>query len=118
MDDAFDQMSSEKFLIPLHRKRYRESKAAAKRKRALARFLRDESIPWRHRYREYIKSDRWQGLRRQMIRERGAICERCGRPDPKVNLHHLTYVRLGSELPEDMKLLCFPCHKLMHPGWD
>jgi 5-methylcytosine-specific restriction endonuclease McrA len=41
-------------------------------------------------------------------------CERCGKFKP-VDLHHLTYARLGHEEDGDLKLYCRDCHNLMHP---
>ncbi|MGH2369964.1 MAG: hypothetical protein ACRDI2_17430 [Chloroflexota bacterium] len=29
-------------------------------------------------------------------------------------VHHLTYERLGDELPEDLAALCAPCHRGAH----
>jgi hypothetical protein len=33
---------------------------------------------------------------------------------PRFNVHHLTYERLGEEHPDDLLLLCSPCHNLEH----
>lgn len=43
---------------------------------------------------------------------RGELCERC--LEPQFSLHHKTYARLFAELPEDVELLCKPCHVLAH----
>jgi hypothetical protein len=32
------------------------------------------------------------------------------------HLHHLTYQRQGNELPEDVQLICLPCHSAAHHG--
>lgn len=49
-----------------------------------------------------------------MSQERGPeVCERCGIL-PGVQLHHLTYERIGSERPEDLQLLCKACHEFIH----
>ncbi len=39
-------------------------------------------------------------------------CARCGRIKSAANLqvHHLTYERLGNELPSDLQVLCHACH--------
>ena len=63
----------------------------------------------------HINSAHWKVLKLSIIAKRGMSCERCGQHKMSVDLHHLTYVRFGRELPEDVKLLCRDCHKLMHP---
>lgn len=65
-------------------------------------------------YEEYINSGAWKMFRLAIIAQRGCVCERCGTAGP-VDAHHLTYKRLGYELPEDIRLLCRACHQLMHP---
>jgi hypothetical protein len=47
-------------------------------------------------------------------------CERCNRfissysASRCLELHHLNYERVGSELPEDLKALCRECHGKTH----
>jgi hypothetical protein len=33
-----------------------------------------------------------------------------------VEVHHLTYERLGAELPGDLEAVCAPCHRAAHAG--
>lgn len=33
----------------------------------------------------------------------------------RLQVHHKTYARLGKERLEDLQVLCFNCHKLIHP---
>lgn len=47
----------------------------------------------------------------------GCRCEECGATDVALHVHHLTYVNLGDEKDEDLKVLCEPCHKSKHPEW-
>ena len=40
-------------------------------------------------------------------------CETCGIEDSRaypLEVHHLSYDRLGGELPADLKVVCRPCH--------
>ena len=69
------------------------------------------------------RSRHWKELERQVRgRAGGPVCERCGcrggnRYDsarPPVELHHLTYDRLGNETLEDVFLLCSVCHAEEH----
>jgi len=63
-------------------------------------------------YMAYICSPEWKAFKRRIIAERGAFCEECGKAPATLDLHHLTYVRLFHELPEDVKLLCRTCHEV------
>lgn len=64
-------------------------------------------------YQRYIKSTAWRRKRCQVLIRCGSICERCGEW-PVVNVHHLTYARLGDERLEDLLGVCFNCHKELH----
>lgn len=64
-------------------------------------------------YRVYILSDEWRRLRLLIILRAKGICERCRRW-PVVNVHHLTYARLGSELLTDLLGVCIKCHQELH----
>lgn len=116
-EDAFDKAAAHKLTNALYIKKKKERNARKKLRKKLKQFLVDESAEWKYKYKEYLKSNAWIGLKKQIIAERGDMCERCGNNENGVDLHHLTYVRLGSELPGDFKLLCRDCHKKMHPGW-
>ncbi len=108
--DEYDKTPSKAFVG-------RYLRVAGIRKSKLKKFLAEESKSLGQTYKAYLKSDKWDFFRRKIIAERGAMCERCGELSPHLNVHHLTYVRLGNELPDDVKVYCLPCHKLMHPGW-
>jgi 5-methylcytosine-specific restriction endonuclease McrA len=66
---------------------------------------------WRARYEAHLASEEWAAMKRALLQERGARCERCGAPPP-LELHHKTYERLGRELPSDLELVCPECHPL------
>ena len=63
------------------------------------------------RYHKRVSSAEWKNLRREIIEERGNQCERCGKEDANLELHHLHYRSLESEQPEDVELLCRECHE-------
>jgi 5-methylcytosine-specific restriction endonuclease McrA len=67
-------------------------------------------------YKKYVKLDCW-ALRRSAYLKKHAWCEGCGQRVP-LQVHHLTYERLGRELDEDLFAVCEPCHKTFHrlPG--
>ena len=63
-----------------------------------------------------VSSEEWREFVRALAVERGSKCEGCQRKIyPRgISGHHVTYERLGHELPEDVKILCWDCHKAMH----
>jgi 5-methylcytosine-specific restriction endonuclease McrA len=101
--DAYDFLPATAFL------------PSEKRKQKMRQWVRDERIPWKDRYHGYLRSALWSQRRKQLFRKRGKICERCGKAKEHLHIHHLSYVRLGCEDDEDLKILCESCHILMHP---
>jgi 5-methylcytosine-specific restriction endonuclease McrA len=66
-------------------------------------------------YRRYIRSPRWRAKRAAVILRARGLCERC-HTWPIVNVHHLSYDRLGDERPEDLLGVCVKCHEELHGG--
>ncbi len=64
-------------------------------------------------YAAYLHSDHWRLLRLEILSTRGSQCERC-KKFGRVDVHHLTYLRIGRELPSDLQVLCRSCHKAQH----
>ncbi len=64
-------------------------------------------------YVAYIDSDEWREFRRRALDYYGNVCAKCGRSgdDVVLQVHHLTYVRLGQEEIGDVTVLCIPHHK-------
>jgi len=65
-------------------------------------------------YQRHIRSVKWQKLKRRVRASRPSYCEACFATDVPLQTHHLTYDRLGCELPEDVMLLCEKCHRHVH----
>lgn len=65
-------------------------------------------------YNEYINSAKWFGFRRSLIKIRGHKCEKCGDTPKVIHAHHLTYENFKHEKPEDILLVCVPCHEIIH----
>lgn len=63
-------------------------------------------------YASYMRSAAWDGRRRAALIAADYQCERCGAEDEELQVHHLTYARLGRELPSDLKVVCIDCHAL------
>ena len=57
----------------------------------------------------YLQSDHWQEVRKRKLKQAGYKCEACGEK-VKLDIHHLTYERLGKERLDDLQALCRDCH--------
>gem|GEM_PF-2634752 len=68
---------------------------------------------WNKRYNEqyveYLKSDAWWVIREKRLAIDNYLCHKC-LTETATQVHHLTYERLGNELPEDLLSLCRTCH--------
>jgi hypothetical protein len=64
-------------------------------------------------YAEYLNSPEWKQRRQESLRRAKYTCARCGRikPAAQLHVHHLTYERLGNELPSDLQVVCLVCHR-------
>ena len=73
----------------------------------------------KQQYAEYLRSDHWREVREIKLRSANFICELCdGRVgDGRLDVHHLSYERLGHEMESDLQVLCRPCHKRVHSAW-
>jgi len=62
----------------------------------------------------YLESDHWKNFRRRwaLFYKDTAYCRVC--KNPKYQLHHVTYDRLGREHLADVIPLCRKCHKSLH----
>lgn len=61
----------------------------------------------------------WRRLRAEIVRERGAFCQRCASPAGyrKLHLHHRRPVCDGGMVlapKTELVLLCWPCHRREH----
>lgn len=112
--DAYDKMHANDFIG-------RGRKHAKKRAKRLATILRPETkAQWWRKYSTHLQSARWKAFKARIIAKRGCMCERCGISGHslRLDLHHISYANVGRENDEDVKLLCHPCHQMMHPGKD
>lgn len=73
---------------------------------------RPDERSWRRRYEAYLQSPEWAKVRRQaLLRE--PRCRACG-GGRNLHVHHITYVRLTCEIPEDLMVLCKADHQRVH----
>lgn len=64
-------------------------------------------------YDKYIMSPEWAYRREERLRFAGHRCELCN-VDGRLEVHHRTYERLGSEMLTDLIVLCEVCHGIFH----
>ena len=66
------------------------------------------------KYQEYLKSGEWKHLRDKKIKQVNYTCDGCGEQYRALEVHHLTYERIGEELLTDLVAFCPICHKKAH----
>lgn len=64
-------------------------------------------------YAEYIRGPEWRNKALILKARAGWQCQECGRASSEMTLdvHHLTYERLGHERADDLIVLCRSCHE-------
>jgi 5-methylcytosine-specific restriction endonuclease McrA len=64
-------------------------------------------------YEKYLRSSRWKKFRLEIMEYRAFRCQDCLVMGSKYTLqvHHLHYDTLGKEMPDDVLVLCYSCHK-------
>ncbi len=60
-------------------------------------------------YKLYLQTPEWLSTRNRALQRAKYHCERCDAPRD-LQVHHLSYARLGAELDEDLQVLCRGCH--------
>ncbi len=75
---------------------------------------KSRTTAWWTQYTAYLESPEWTEKSRSTIEAAGGVCSICKRR-PATQAHHLTYDRVGEELPGDLAAVCRPCHQLEHP---
>jgi hypothetical protein len=69
--------------------------------------------PGRSGYAEYLESNHWRGFRARYLAVYKPTCRKC-RSSEGIELHHVTYARLGNERPDDIEPLCRKHHEAHH----
>lgn len=67
-------------------------------------------------YKDYLKTDHWQEIRRDALARALWRCQMCGKhsDDGSLHVHHRSYRSRGFESPEDVVVVCAGCHKNFH----
>ncbi len=96
---------SRKKFVALYQKPKRKKKKRKKQKTAKP-FVRPD-------YHIYILSKKWEKKREKALVLADHQCEICT-SSFHLSVHHLTYERLGREIPSDLQVLCEDCHLMAH----
>lgn len=60
-------------------------------------------------YEQYLRTARWYSTRNLALSRARYRCERC-QANSQLQVHHVSYERLGDEANEDLQVLCRGCH--------
>lgn len=72
-----------------------------------------KNAEWWANYNAYLLSPRWARIRSKVMERAHGVCEGC-RENPAVQVHHLTYNRVGNEMLFDLVAVCHRCHEAIH----
>jgi hypothetical protein len=67
-------------------------------------------------YTAYLLSPEWKAIRQIKLRQSSHKCEGCLNAS-RLQIHHLTYKRIGREKMSDLMVLCDNCHGQVHEMW-
>jgi hypothetical protein len=73
----------------------------------------EQDARWWDRYHAHLRSEAWRDKRQRALLRAGGICEGCGARQA-VDIHHLTYRRMGDECLFDLVAVCRECHEKCH----
>ena len=65
-------------------------------------------------YLEYLRSPSWKRRALEAKRAANHRCQVCGKRSSWLDVHHLTYERLGQEWASDLVAVCRACHDEIH----
>ena len=62
---------------------------------------------------DYMRSEKWKQKRKLVLQRDGYCCMDCLSGD-QLEVHHITYKRLGNEKLSDLATVCRSCHQKIH----
>lgn len=80
----------------------------------ISRFLLDlKLVKVKNAYQHYLGDSHWREISRLAKERAQGVCGKCGSLID-LEVHHLNYDCLFGETPEDILVLCEPCHSSLH----
>ena len=70
-------------------------------------------MSYSQQYLDYLKSSTWKARRLAALERTDYTCQLCGEHE-SLEVHHLTYERLGNEDPHDLIVICKSHHWMEH----
>jgi len=64
-------------------------------------------------YHSYLLTPKWKELRSRRLIKDAYTCRMCG-ATARLEVHHISYIRLGNEDISDLVTLCRDCHQKVH----
>lgn len=64
-------------------------------------------------YQNYLNDPSWKRQRKKALKRAWYRCEYCG-STKNLDVHHMTYRRVGHEDDDDLIVLCHTCHQKVH----
>ena len=64
-------------------------------------------------YRDYLKTDHWEEMRKKALAESKLRCRICN-SSGELHTHHRSYKDIGHEQLSDLICLCKNCHEIFH----
>lgn len=64
------------------------------------------------KYKAYLKSDKWEALRNEVLERDDYTCQECG--ERAWQVHHKTYANIFNEPLSDLLAVCALCHRKIH----
>ena len=74
---------------------------------------RIRAAPTRDFYLAYLNSPAWRTVRTRALERADYRCYHCG-AKRDLQVHHLSYDRLGAERDDDLQVVCADCHEAVH----
>jgi hypothetical protein len=67
----------------------------------------------KQRYDEYLRSPEWKERRDRIVKRDRGQCQSCTSKS-QLQVHHMTYERIGNEHDDDLVTVCHACHQRIH----
>lgn len=67
----------------------------------------------KRRYGEYLRSPEWKERRDRIVKRDRSQCQSCASKS-QLQVHHMTYERIGNENDGDLVTVCHACHQRIH----